>query len=340
MKITIKDIAVIAGVSHSTVSRALNDSPQISPKTKDKIKNIARSMNFEFNSGARSLSGRKTGNIGVVYEAHMDQFGASLYVDRLFVELRQALELMGLDAILLEAYHPETGESNVNRLLRQQKVDGFLIVHNQITHKDYESIIFAGLPIVQLHMKPRFFKEKSLNYFFTDHQSGGFMATSYLISRGCKKILTVRPDDKFSDEYKERTNGYIDALDKHGIKFNANFVITIECSYISGYALVTEKRELIDSIDGIFFQADIQAFGFLSAAMFKGIQIPKELKVIGYDDAPICESTNPRLTTIQQPRIELATKASKRIAELIENKNQGDIVQEVILPKLVERDSC
>lgn len=339
MKVTIKDIAAVAGVSHSTVSRALNDSPQISASTKNKIKDIARTMNFEFNAGARSLSGRKTGNIAVVYQANWDQFGSSLYISQLFIELRHFLERMDMDAILLEAYHPETGASNISRLLRQQKVDGFLIIHNNITKKDYESIKRSALPVVQLHMPPIYCRKEELDYFFTDHVLGGRLATEHLISTGCRRILTVLSNDFDSEEFKQRTIGYRKALEENGIKFEEELVVATDCTYLKGYHLFNTIPEILSNVDGIFFQTDIQAFGFLTAARERGIKIPDDLKVIGYDDAPICESTIPLLTTIHQPRRKLAELACDRIIDLIQKRNNESRIQEVLFPTLVLRES-
>ncbi|MBN2617765.1 MAG: LacI family DNA-binding transcriptional regulator [Spirochaetales bacterium] len=340
MKVTIKDIAAVAGVSHSTVSRALNDSPQISQATKDKIKDIASSMNFEFNSGARSLKSNKTGNIAVVYEAYYDQFGSSLYINQLFMELRHYLERMDMDAILLEGYHPETGASNIDRLLRQQKVDGFLIVHNNVTKKDYNSIIESGLPMVQLHMYPKNYNINQLNYFLPDNFTGGKTATEKLIELGCKKILSVYPDDVYSYEYNQRTKGYKNALENSGIEFRDDYCIAIQCTYNSGYNLFNTIPELLKTIDGIFFQTDIQAFGFLSAAKVRGVSIPESIKVIGFDDAPVCDSSIPQLSTIHQPRKELAERACRRIIELVNKQNTDSLVQEIIPSRLIMRGSC
>ncbi|OQY37790.1 MAG: hypothetical protein B6229_07605 [Spirochaetaceae bacterium 4572_7] len=339
MNVTIKDIAAVAGVSHSTVSRALNDSPQISLATKNRIKKIARSLNFEFNSGARSLKSSKTGNIAVVYDAHNDQFGSSLYINQLFLELRHYLERMDMDPILLEGYHPETGASNIDRLLRQQKVDGFLIVHDHISKRDYTSIQLAGIPIVQLHMLPQFFDEGKLDYFVPDHTQGGRLATEHLIKKGCKKILTVFPNDIDSGEYPNRTKGYKEALFANNLDINDDYFISIPCSYLAGYNLINQIPDIIKEVDGIFFQADIQAFGFLNAAAVHGINVPKDIKVIGYDDAPVCESTFPKLTTIYQPRKELAKYASERIIDLINKKDTDKTIQKIIDTSIILRES-
>lgn len=340
MKVTIKDIAAVAGVNYSTVSRALNDNSQVSDATKAKIKKIAKNMNFEFNAGARSLKGVKTGNIAVIYDTHHDQYGSSLYVNQLFIELRHVLEGMDMDAIILEGYHPDTGDSNINRLLRQQKVDGFLIVHDNITNSDYQNIQNAGIPIVQLHMRPRFYKENFIDYFFSDNVTGGRIATEHLIKIGCKRILTVMPDEVESYEYKERTIGYRSALEANNIEVRDEYILKIECTYTKGYDLLKTIHGFIKNIDGIFFQTDVQAFGFMNAAKEVGISIPNDLKIIGYDDTPVCEYTSPLLTTIHQPKVELARLAANRIMELINKKNVDLCVQKIILPTLILRESC
>ena len=109
---------------------------------------------------------------------------------------------------------------------------------------------------------------------------------------------------------------------------------------IKGYNLFKIIPDLIKSVDGIFFQTDVQAFGFLNAARDNDLSIPKDLKIIGYDDTPVCEYTSPRLSTIHQPQKELANLAANRIMDLINNKNVEIFTQEIILPTLVLRESC
>ncbi len=340
MRATIKDIAELANVSISTVSRALNDNPRVKSVTKTKIKDIAKSLNFEFNAGARSLSSNITGNIAVVYDSHIDGFEVSLYINQLFLEVRHILEQMDMDAILLTGYDIVTGASNIDRMVRKQKVDGFLIVHDSITNEDYRNIQSAGLPIVQLHMIPR--KDISVRFdsFYSDNFKGGQMATKHLIDIGCKKILTVLPFAEDSVEYSQRVLGYKQALDNNDLIFDEDLVVSVECSYFAGYNLFNTIPDRLEGVDGIFFQADIQAFGFLTAARERGIDIPGELKIIGYDDAPMCETVIPHLSSVHQPRKELAEMACKKVVDLIHNNENHKPECKFILPTLVLRESC
>ncbi len=339
MKTTIKDIADIANVSLSTVSRALNNSPLIKLETKAKIKEIAKELKFEFNAAARSLSSNKTGNIAVVYETHIGELGPSLYINQLFVELRSVLEEVEFDAIVLEAYNPKTGDSNIDRLLRQQKVDAFIIVHDHIEKEVYDNIKDSGIPFVQLHMLPRYVERTEVEHFFADNTEGGRIATEHLIDQGCKQILTILPPEVDYEEFANRTTGYKKALEDHGLEFRDEFVIPCEFSFAVGHEIFEKHLDLINKSDGIFFQTDIQAFAFLTIAKERGMNIPQDIKIIGYDDSPLCKAIVPNLTTIQQPKTRLAELACGRVIDLI-NKKDADVMSNVIVPPiLVVRES-
>jgi len=339
MSATIKDIAKLAGVSISTVSRALNNNPRVKKGTKDKIKGIAKSLNFEFNAGARSLSSKITGNIALVYDAHINGFEVSLYINQLFLEVRYILEQMDMDTILLTGYDVNTGASNIKRIVHKKKVDGFLIVHDSITNDDYKTIQAAGLPIVQLHMVPRNDISVRFDSFYSDNFMGGQMATNHLISLGCRSILTVLPFAEESKEYSQRVLGYKKALEDSDLPFNKELVVSVECAYLSGYNLFNSIPKIIKQVDGIFFQADIQAFGFLTAARERGIDIPGDIKVIGYDDVPMCQTVIPSLSSIHQPRKELAELACKRIIQRINSPINLKPECRYLLPSIVLRTS-
>ena len=209
--LTIKDIAKLAGVSHSTVSRALNNSSLVNKETRLKIQEIARERNFAFNASARSLSRRETGVIGVIYMSGLDVFGASLYAAQLFQELRHCLERYQLDPILLEAYDPVSGQSNISRLLIQNKVDAFLLIHSYIREEDYRLLEKSGLPVVQLHAVGRNLSRNNLDFFITDNILGGKLAAAHLIERGCRRILTltVGKENDSNREFEKRTEGFL-----------------------------------------------------------------------------------------------------------------------------------
>ncbi|RKX88944.1 MAG: LacI family transcriptional regulator [Spirochaetes bacterium] len=338
-KPTIKDIARLVGVSHSTVSRALNGSPLISSVTRERIQAIADRMDFEFNEGARRLKNRKTGIIGVLYYSVLNDFRSSLYTNELFRDLRHSLERVGLDALVVEAYNDQSGQSNIARLIRQNKVDGFVIIHPEIRREDYELIKVHKLPIVHIHMISDGISRDSVDCFFTDNYEGGHLAARHLIDSGCRKIQVVRIDENEAEEFRQRTLGCLSALEEAGFIVDVEGFFSCDCSYKGGYRLVKENHIHLREYDGIFIPADIAAFGFLNALKEEGIRVPEDLKVIGFDDSPVGRMTLPSLTTIHQPREELADKASKRIRSLLFDDTSDEPIQEYVKPALVIRES-
>jgi len=337
--VTIKDIARIAGVSHSTVSRSLNDSPLISEKTKQRIKQIAEELNFAFNSSAQGLSTRRTGTIGIIYPELFDTFGNSLYLGLLVQGLRHGLEQASLDSIGSFPINHYTGESNIRKLLSRKKIDGLLVIHPEIPVKDWEYISSSGIPFVVLHFKPRSFDYSWMNYLFTDHVYGGYMATKLLVDSGCRNILCLREDSR-EKQFIERTEGYKKALSEYNIGFNPDMILGGDCSFEFGYNTIMNKKNELEKIDGIFAEADLVAIGAIEALKDLGIRIPEDMKVVGYDDTELGKYFRPKLTTIHQPREEHARLACERLIQMLDPDDISPTMQKILKPLIIYRETC
>ncbi len=365
-RITIKDLAEIAGVDHSTVSRALNNSPRVQEATRLKIMELARKHNFQFNASARSLSSRRTGIIGIIYPAGMEDFYSSLYTNRLFMDLRKELENYQLDGILLSALHPVNGESNIERLIRQNKVDGFLIFHGSISSENYVLINKWELPVVQIHLAPDDYPEEKLDFFSTDNRCGGKLAAEHLINIGCRRFFdisipfckdtrTTKSINNISSETWQRTAGFTEALNASGIKDSLIIRYALSGTFQTARDFVLENRENFKPGDGLFFHSDLLAFGALTACREAGIRVPEDIRIIGFDDSPIAVLMDVGITTIHQPREIIAAHAAERIFNLLEEKYNGKQkeagkkgpsagpenakVQELVPPLLVKRET-
>lgn len=334
-KMTIKDLAEIAGVNHSTVSRALNDSPRVSKATRIRIQQLAKDLHFEFNTVGRSLSKGESGNVAVIHAGDWDGFGTSQYFNILFSSLRKELEKRKMDALILEAYNPETGESNIARLIRQNKADAFLIVDPGVRTADYTMLLEANKPFVQLHTYPKFYNIEGLDYYVTDNRVGGYLAAEHLIACGCRKIINITACKHLSGEFSMRFEGYKSALQNAGIPFDANLVCYTDCSYQSGYQAVYANQELFKKADGIFAQADVVAFGCLTALKELGLRVPDDLGLVGFDDTPLCMLPTPTITSIHQPVEELTRSACDRILSLLGKEDIPDESAEDRTVKLV-----
>jgi LacI family transcriptional regulator len=335
---TIKDIACAAGVSHSTVSRSLNDSPLISEVTKERIRRIAKEMDYSVDSSARSLSTRRTGTVAVIFPELFDHFANSLYMGMLIQDIRRGFDRFSMDSIVTFPRNEYTRESNIERLVSQRKIDGLLVAHPELSRDDWEYIGSGAVPFVVLHFKPRGFDYSGMNYIFTDHLCGGELATEKLIASGCRSILCLT-EDSGEAQFRDRTEGYRKALACNNLEYKDSLVKKVPVSFESGWNTVMSMKGQLDCFDGIFAQADIVAVGCIEALKALGLSVPADIPVVGYDDTELGAVFRPGLTTVHQPREEHAALACSRLIDLIRGE-KGLPLQVVLQPQLVVRDSC
>ena len=336
---TIKELAKIAGLNDSTVSRSLNDSPLISEKTKARVRKLAEEHNFELNAGARSLRTRKTGTIGVIFPPIQSRVREMQYLGSLMNSLRFTIEREQYDSIITFPRNPETGRSNIGKLIRQRKVDGLLLVIEDVDDEDWRILRSSGIPFVSLHFKWQSGRQEEIDHIYPDNFRGGYLAADCLLRAGCKNIITLTEGGgRF--EFAERTRGWEAALAARGISPAADSVFRGETGFDFGYGFIMDNRRLLRDIDGIFAQADMTAIGAIEAMKELGIRVPQDIPVVGYDDIDIDYFFRPRLTTIHQPREEYTAAACRKLVELIEGGGQTPRLSSVIEPELLIRESC
>lgn len=244
----------------------------------------------------------------------------------------------GIDYIpILSEFH-DYSVSNIIRLVRQKKVDAFLVLDSQVTTEEWKFLRKYHIPFIQLHYKPVFSSTEDIHYIFSDNFAGGQLATENLIEHGCKKIMCIAIKSVHS-EILDRTEGYLATLRDNNLPIDKNLIIEDECSFFNGERLVLENHDLLKKVDGIFVHADIMALGAIKGLASLGYSVPKDIRIVGYDDIKMGTYYNPTLTTIHQPKEELAEKACKKLTDLL-GKIDGDLMQEVIQPRLISRESC
>ena len=216
---------------------------------------------------------------------------------------------------------------------------GLLIIHPEIPSDDWDYIRSSEIPFVVLHFKPRSYDYSWMDYLFTDHVQGGYMATETLIDSGCRNILTLREDSR-EIQYIERTKGYRQALEAHTIPFKEELVVGGDCSFEFGFDTIMARRDSLFEIDGIFAQADLVALGAIEALKELEIEIPGRMRVIGYDDTELGKYFRPKLTTVHQPREEHARLACERLINLLDGVEVKPPMQEILSPLMVYRETC
>ena len=338
MALTTKDIALLAGVSQATVSRSLNNSPLISKETRERVLRIAAEQGFEFNANARGLSTNRTNTIGIIYPDDYLDFDVSLYFGSLHTQLRETLERWDIDLIISFKENRHTGADAIKRLIMRRKVDGIIIVRSQVNPETLEFLRNSGIPFVFLHFHQDSAKLEDINQVYTDHFTGGYLGTDHLLSLGHKRILCVSASGE--DEYEQRRRGYRAALESHGLQYDPDLMLYGRRTFQSGYDLVMQHEQLFTSVTAIFSHTDIMALGIMEALRVKHIRVPDEIAIVGYDDVELCTYFHPHLTTIHQPREELAVLACERLLQLVESKRIKKGKKIKIQPVLVIRESC
>jgi len=338
-KMTIKDIAELAQVSPSTVSRSLNGSSRIGKKTREKIERIAAEHGFTFNTSARSLITRKTGIIGLIYPEHFNEYQNSFYLTLLMSKIRDSLEEYEYDLIVKFKENRTTGENNIRYLVNSKKVDGLILVHSMIEQADLDFLHENDVPFVLLQAKQYYANIDKENWVFVDHKKGGYIATSHLIGLGHTAVLCLMLDSP-QYQFTERMEGYKEALADNSIRLDEERIVLCDGTFECSYNLVLERRELIKKVTAIFSQTDIMALGAIEALHDIGLSVPQDIAVVSYDDIEFGKHFRPKLTTIHQPRDQLAVLGCERLREMLSGAKESEPMQRLIEPYLIVRESC
>lgn len=333
---TIKDIAKLAGVSHSTVSRSLSDSPLIPTATRERIKAIAREQDFELNASARGLSRGKTSCVAILYPDYFERRSINLFFSSLLAHVRQVFERETVDVIVSFPKNLQSGTSNIQRLARERKVDGMLIVNNEIDHDDLECLAAAKIPYVFLHKRPLGSEVANADYFCTDHALGGRLAGERLVALSRRRLFCV---SAIGEEFEARSLGFAGALRESGLGASSAPAIYGDCSFEFGAGEATERILASPSIDGVFCQTDLMALGLIQGLMKAGKRIPEDIAIVGYDDIDLASYFRPTLTTVHQPLGEIAAEACERLIKLLAGTDATRPIHRLVSPSLVVRES-
>lgn len=327
--VTLKDVAKAAGVSYATVSRALSGSPQIGSDTRERIIKLCDEMGYTSNYVARSMVMKKTDLIGLVVPSIDNQFMSELAY---YAEM--SARAHGYNIMLCNSGPDLKQEKTVVKLLLGRQVDGILIVPQ--SPDTYENIraFTDQVPTVFLSENLR---DQPQSYVAADNSHGTYIGTRYLYELGHREILYF--GRRHSTTHQLRAEGYMKACRELGLHeqyFNSEFP---RSSIANGYQLARELFSKPITYTAIFASTDSNALGILKAADEMHIEIPRQLSLIGFDNIPSTALPRIELTTIEQPKREMAVQAVDMLRDKIENGTQG-YVHQILMPSLVKRGSC
>jgi len=336
-KPTIYEVARAAGVSRQTVSRVLNDRPDVSSETRKRIKEIIEELDYQPSAIARSLSLKKTYTFGVV-TAGLKYIGPS----RTLSGITREAEELGYGLLLKEL--ASFSANNVSPLLQWFKshhVDGIIWAAPEIgDNRNWFSGLSTeiNIPIIFLTME----KRKAISIVAIDNYSGGRMATEHLLSLGRKNIGHISgPLDWW--EARERKRGWEDALSAVDIQPDDQMWFEGNWSSKSGKFAMSALQKKFSEMDAVFVGNDQMALSVLQTAWETGIKVPDDLAVIGFDGIPEAEFYSPPLSTIYQNQDEIGRTAVQELIRLVdEGLDDGQEIKPrhiTIQPELIVRQS-
>lgn len=321
--ITIYDIAEKLNLATSTISRALKDHPSISDKTIKKVKKTAEEMGYVPNTLAAGLRGNKTNTIGVLIPTVTQPFLSSLISG---IEI--TAQKSGYNVIIMQSHDSYDEEVSMAKSLYSSRVSGVISSLAMETRdtSHFQQFVSNNIPLVFVDRVP-----KDFNTFrvIIDNHAAGYKATKHLIEQGCSRIAHLTAGSEFGNLYSERKRGYLDALKDHNLPLIEELIVNLKTvTYEEGAKASNKLFDLEHRPDGIFASGDIIAVSAIQTAKKRGIKIPEELAIIGFNNDPISQIIDPNLSTITHPAAKMGKASAEIILKNIKS-NKKDEVKEI-----------
>lgn len=322
--VTIYDIAEKLNLATSTISRALKDHHSISDKTIKKVKKTAEEMGFVPNTLAAGLRGNKSKTIGVLIPTITQPFLSSL-ISGIEVTARKS----DYSVIIMQSHDSYEEEVNMAKSLYSSRVSG-VICSLAMETKDtshFQQFSNNNIPLVFVDRVP-----KGYNTFrvVIDNYTAGYKATKHLIDQGCTRIAHMTTGSEFGNLYNERKRGYVDALAEHKLPLMEELIIKLDAmTYEEGVKASNKLFDLKQIPDGLFAPGDILAVSAVQTAKKRGIKVPEDFAIIGFNNDPISEIIEPNISTITHPAEKMGKAAATIIIENIKSLKEEEEAKEI-----------
>ena len=332
-KVTIYDISKRLNISAATVSRALNDNKRVSVKTKEMVLKAAKEMNYQQNALALALKSGKTKNVGIVVPYINHNFFASVIRG-----IEEELTPVGYHVIICQTHENVKNEASQIQNLLNTHIDGIFISVTKSTQdtSHLQLIQEDGVPLIFFDRKKDMQGVSSVT--INDFQ-GGFMATEHLIKQGCRDIAHLCVDLNL-EIYRKRYEGYLEALKTYNLPIDKNLLIEINSDLDSGIDAVKKLWQLPKKVDAIFSSSDYAALGAIQELKNRGLEIPKDVSVVGFSNEPFTQYMELPITSIDQTPVLMGKIAAQVFLEQVEEKQHISVEKKVVLtPELYIRNS-
>jgi DNA-binding LacI/PurR family transcriptional regulator len=334
-RVTSQDVAGHAGVSRTTVSFVLNrvEGVHITDETRQRVLNAAEALGYVPDAAAQALAGRRSQIIGLVFSRSYHHIASDAFLLQVMDGLMDVVRQDGLRLLLdsVEAW----GEKDVYlNLARAKRIDGIILSGPRSDDKELRALAEEGFPVVLIGHLP----EVKISSVDIDNRAAARMAVEHLLAQGHTRIGCITNAPLSYTAAAERLQGYQDALVVASLPFDQNLVRYGDYSPESGFTAMTSLLMETDLPSAVFVASDMVAFGAMTAVRERGLKIPDDLALVGFDDVPLARYVDPPLTTIHLPIAELGRQAGQLIVDLISQQTEPGR-QIWLEPQLVVRAS-
>jgi LacI family transcriptional regulator len=327
MSIKIKDLAKQLNLSVATISKALNDSHEISPETKQRVFDLAKKLNYTPNPYASSLRNRSSKTIAVVLPEVADSF-FSLAING----IESVAHDKGYHVLIYLTHESFKREEAILKEFQSGRVDGILIsVSGETCNSDHiKEVIAAGMPLVFFD---RVCEDVETAKIITDDFESSYNATCHLLKAGCKKIVYLSTSAALSINNK-RSEGYIQALADNGIK-NTSRIISCTSDNEGNYQIIRDLLKKKDRPDGLIASVEKLTTPIYLACEDLKLSIPREIKVVSFTNLPAAMILTPTLTTVTQPAFEMGKAAAAVLFKSLEKRSYNLKKELTIIPSVL-----
>lgn len=330
----IKDIAKIAGVSFMTVSRVVNNQPNVDKKTRERILDIIKKSNYFPHFGAKALRYGKNYTLGILVVFDINNIVSSkMFFEEIIVGITKRLNYYGYNCNLM--IDNGSGKENYNKLsstiFNKKRIDGLLIISNESAININYYIKGLNIPIVVANQN---INRKNIGIVISDDEKGAYDATKHLIELGHEKIGLI------DGPTKRRKNGYLKALKQFNIYNNKNIMKKGNFSYIGGYQAMNQLLNDYKDITAVFSVSDFMTIGAMEALKERGKIIPNDFSIVSFDDYEFTGLIKPLITSVRKPRYQMGEKSVDLLVNLLMSKKEKMNIKKIILPtELIVRGS-
>ncbi|MGQ9628992.1 MAG: LacI family DNA-binding transcriptional regulator [bacterium] len=331
-RVSIKDISREVGVSVNTVSRALNDKDDISEETKRRVFEAAKRLNYTKNHLAMGLRARRTKTLAVIVPENSNPFFAEVVRG-----VEEVVRSKGYGLILCNTEQDSELERKAIELVVEKRVDGIVMSPTQKDEGVVEKLMEYEKPFV---LVGRYFEGLDTNYVVTDNVLGAQMMAQHLVERGHRRILILNGAKEISSA-KDRLRGFRMALEERGLELDESLVGFGAMDADDGYKMMGSilDARTPSEFTAVFCFSDYVAVGAMKAIKERGLAIPRDLALAGYDDIFFSSMLSPPLTTVRIPKRELGRLGGRILLRLLEGGELSETIKRVLKPELVVRES-